>query len=408
MKTDLTIKQLREKIAEKSKIIGQISEQAGPDRDYSKVTVLGDGDTTAKLENLRAITTELADLNADYRELAEAENALKHGQALDEEFNKPADKLTFPGKGDKEPEHKSIGQLFVESKAYKQKGVTALADVETKTLFQTSAGWDPEATRIPRVELYPARAITVVDYIPQLPTDRDTIKYMKETTFTNNAAEAAAGGTYGEAALVYTETSDEVEKIGVWLPVTDEQLEDVASIQGLLDSRLTYMLKARLDSQILNGDGSTPNLLGTLNLASLQEQAKGSDPVPDAIYKGLDLVRTVGFTEPTVVFIHPTDWQGVRLLRTADGIYIFGNPSERGPDEIWGVPVCKSTAVVENTAIVGDFAGFTNLYLRRGIQFKVTDAHDDYFIKGKQAIRCDMRCAMVHYRIPAFCKVTGI
>jgi HK97 family phage major capsid protein len=241
-----------------------------------------------------------------------------------------------------------------------------------------------------------------------LTTTRDTIKYMKETTLTNNAAETLESGAYGEAALALTEQSDEVEKIAVFLPVTDEQLEDVAALAGYINSRLTYMLRARLDGQILVGDGSTPNLLGTLNLASLLSQAKSTDPTPDAFYKAMTQVRVTGFAEPSVCFIHPNDWQSIRLLRTADGIYIFGNPMQAGPSQLWGVPVVQTTRETENTGIVGDYRGFSNLYMRRGVTLKVTDSHASNFTQGVQVIRADMRVAMVHYRDTAFCKVTGI
>jgi hypothetical protein len=38
----------------------------------------------------------------------------------------------------------------------------------------------------------------------------------------------------------------------------------------------------------------------------------------------------------------------------------------------------------------------------------VTNAHSDFFINGKQAMRADMRAAFPVYRAPAFCSVTGI
>jgi len=75
---------------------------------------------------------------------------------------------------------------------------------------------------------------------------------------------------------------------------------------------------------------------------------------------------------------------------------------------LWGVPVLQTTAVTENTGIVGDYRGYSMLFMRRGIEFQVTNAHSDFFIKGKQAIRCDMRCSMVHFRDTAFCSVTSI
>lgn len=402
-----TLKQVTEELAAKSKTLHEIFEEAGPDMDMSKVKSL-EGDSAAKVEAIKTMNQELDDLGKERDRLLELDGASKKAKSIHELLNTQELQVYPQEQKNAKPEIKSIGALFLESKAHEQKFITHKVDVDVKTLFQTSAGWDPEATRISRVQLYPTRALAVVDFIPMGTTTMDTIKYMKETTFTNNAAEVAAGGTYGEGALALTETSDEVEKIGVWLPVTDEQLEDVPGIEAYVNQRLTYMLRARLDGQVLEGDGSTPNLLGTLNLGSIQTQALGTDSKPDAIYKAFTKVRAVGFAEPSVLFINPNNWQDIRLLTTADGIYIFGSPADPGPDRIWGIGVCQTTAVTANTALTGDFVNHAMLFMKRGLEFQVSNAHSDYFVKGKQAIRANLRCSMVHFRDTAFCKVTGI
>jgi HK97 family phage major capsid protein len=106
--------------------------------------------------------------------------------------------------------------------------------------------------------------------------------------------------------------------------------------------------------------------------------------------------------------MHPNDWETIRLLRTADGIYILGNPSERGPERLWGLPVVVTTAETENTGLVGAFRDFSEISVRSGIELKVTDSHSTYFIEGKLAVRADIRVAFVTYRATAFCTVTGI
>lgn len=407
-----TVKQLDDELAAKSKTLYEIFEEAGPEIDLMKVKSM-EGDSQARVEKVQNSNKELDDLKDERDRAFGLEAAKTKAGTIHAALNTGDKTILKEGEtvDDKKPVIKSLGQLFIESKAGVEKRVRKRVEVEginLKTLFQTSAGWDPEALRIDRVSVYPVRPIAVIDHVPLMQTDMDTIKYMKETTFTNNAAEVAAGGSYGEAALAFTETNDEVEKIGVWLPVTDEQLEDVPGIADLLNQRLTYMLRNRLDSQILVGDGSTPNLLGTLNISALLSQALAADSRPDAFYKAMTQVRATGFGQPSVIFIHPNDWQSIRLLTTADGIYIFGSPSDPGPERLWGVPVVQTTAMTENTSLVGDYRTHAAIYMRRGIEFEVTNAHDDFFIKGKQAIRCDLRASMVHFRDTAFCKVTGI
>jgi len=231
---------------------------------------------------------------------------------------------------------------------------------------------------------------------------------MEETTFTNSAAETAEGGTYPESALALTERTVPVEKVSTWLPVTDEQFEDEPRARAYVENRLPHMVRQRLDSQVLVGNGTTPNLLGTESVSGINSQALGGDPIPDAIYKALRAIRETGFAEPTVVFIRPVKWEAVRLLKTADGVYIWGHPAQPGPMTIWGVPVVETTACTATKAVMGDYQTYAELTVRRGLDIQVSNSHGTQFVEGKLAVRCDVRVAMITYRPSAFSVVTGL
>ena len=402
------LKEAEGQLAAKQAELRTIFDEAGPDLDMSKVKSV-DGDSAAIVEHIRALNAELDDLGKKADGLREVAKAADRARRIPEQ-REPGDATDTKGKH--EAEIKSVGELFTGSDAYKLKsgnaGPEAHLDIEFKTLMTTSAGWAPETTRTGRVVDYATRPIQVTDIIPSTTTGQAAVVYMEETTFTNAAAETAEGGTFPESALALTEQSSPVRKISTFLPVTDEQLEDEQQARGYINNRLPFMLRQRLDGQVLVGNGTAPNLRGFLNVVGIQTQAKGADPVPDAIYKGMVLSRVTGRAFPNAVVFHPLDWQDVRLLRTADGIYIWGSPSEAGPARIWGLPVVESDAITQNTALVGDFANFSELSVRRGIDVQVSNSHGTYFVEGKQAVRADMRVALVVYRPAAFCTVTGV
>lgn len=374
--------------------------------------------TVKELEDVRNLNKELDALAVELENAREADESFKKNQREIREAGKGVNHLPLGGepKGRREErEVKSLGQMFVESDAYQKAERKKSIDFSApdfdflgmKTLMETGAGFAPQSIRTGRVVEYAHRRPLVADLIPQTPTDQAAVVYMEETTFTNNAAPRAEGGQAGESALAYTERSKAVREIAHFLPVTEIQLEDVDGVRAIIDNRLLTMLDLAEETQLLTGDDVAPNLGGFLTLVT-QAQAKGADPVPDAIYKAMTLVRTVGFTEPSAYITHPNDWQDVRLLRTTDGIYIWGNPSEAGPERIWGLPVVQTTAQTENTGFLGDFQLYSEIRRRRGANIKVSDSHSDFFIKGKLAIRADKRLALVIYRLTAFCKVTGI
>jgi len=277
-----------------------------------------------------------------------------------------------------------------------------------------AAGWQAQSLRTGRVVLSAQEQPMVVDLMPVTETQFPLVKYMAETTYTNNAAEVAESvqgtlSSYPEAVLALTEQSQPIEKLAVFIPCSDEQLEDVTRVRDYVNNRLTLMLRQKLDLELISGDGTQPHLRGVLNASGIQTQAKGTDPNPDAIFKGMTLIRINAKTNASGIIMHPSDWQLIRLLRTADGLYIWGNPSEAGSDRIWGLPVVVTTNVGSaGTAVVGDFANFSEISYRRGIDIQVSNSHASFFIQRVQAIRADFRCAAIWYRGTAFCKITGI
>jgi HK97 family phage major capsid protein len=403
----LTFPELTEvkgKIANRQKQLADIFAEAQPGGegtiDLTRVKCI-DGTSSEKAAAIKSLNDEMTKLGIKRDNLTvtfEASESVKSFRDLNGEH----------GADSAGTSSKSFGEVLASSSAVKNKGSKAELDFNTKTLFATSAGWAPESTRSGLVVLDAQRPVQVTDLLPSIPTGQAAYKYMEETTFTNAAAERSEGGAYAEVAFALTERTAIIESLGCFLPITDEQLEDESGAAAYINQRIPFAVRQRLDGQILTGDGSTPNIFGVNNVTGIQTQAASSDPVPDAVYKAMTKVKVTGRAMPNAAIFHPNDWQGVRLLRTDDGIYIWGSPSEPGAARIWGLAIAESDAQTENTAVVGDFANYSLLVERRGLEVKISDSHADYFVNGKQAIRAGVRVATVWTRPAAFCTVTGI
>ena len=393
-------------IAEKSKTLHTVFDEAGKELDLDKVKSLS-GDTRAKAAEIRKMNEELSALGEERDELLAVQKAADTSRET-----KGQDGPGEPAARPNGTEFKSFGQRFVESSAYKDDGArksSANVDIELKTLFQRTDGWAPEVLRSGRVVPIATTPIDVLDLFPVVTTQQSANKYMQETVYTNNAAEVAEAGTYAESAYKVIEVTDPIQKIGHTLPITDEQLGDESQALAYVEGRLVFGLRQRLNTQVLVGNGTSPNLRGLLNVVGIQTQAKGADPVPDAVYKAMVKVMTgTGQAVPNAFVTNPLDWQDVRLLRTADGIYIWGSPSEAGPDRIWGLQVALAQGLTENTGVVGDFANFSELVSRRGVDVQTTNSHASEFTAGTQRIRADVRVGVTFYRPAAFATVTGI
>ena len=431
-----TLKNLRDKVTAKRTQLRELFKQTATDPndggeryDFQKAEADWLPDDVAKLEGpakTRRISdiviAETEELDELQDELTVREKAEDAGKALEARDKTPVSRPPHPGSGSgaAEPERKSFGQMVTEHENWKiwaEAGFTPgacpaikldMKPSELKTLFQTSAGWLPESTRTGQVVEAVTRPLQVIDIMPRGNTGQANVVYMQETTRTHAAAEKAEGAAYAESTFVLTEQTSAVRKITDSVPVTDEQLEDTPMAQSYLEGRIMFGLEQRLDGQIVAGDGAAPNLDGIINVADIQTQAKGADPVPDAIYKAGVLVRVTGRAIPTHMLMHPNDAQDIRLLRTADGIYIWGNPADAGPARIWGWPIVENESLTENTGLLGSFMPlWIQLVERRGVVIEIGFVNDD-FTKGKKTIRGSGRWALPVYRPAAFCTVTEI
>src|SRR3546814_19483446 len=82
-----------------------------------------------------------------------------------------------------------------------------------------------------------------------------------------------------------------------------------------------------------------------------------------------------------------SDWSSDVALPISDGIYVFGSPSEAGPDRLWGLPVAQNSADDQGTGYTGSFQqAWISLVKRRGIDVQIGYVNDP-FKKGQRTVR---------------------
>jgi HK97 family phage major capsid protein len=433
---NLTLKEAQEKLQTRQDDMAKVFDAAKTDDgqyDFSKAKAIFPEVTDAigVAEKLKQLNSEADALGQHIETLSAAEKAAQDHAAR----GKARSGFVHPGAGgrpENQGQFKSVGQHVIEAKNFKDwmangKGdagasiniegmlpsdfLAKAAMFETmgrKALMSTSAGFAPESIRLPGFVDAVTRPIQLLDILPMGAVSQAAVPYMEETTRTHAAAEAAEGAAFAESTFVFTQRSVSVVKITDSLPVTDEQLEDVAFIEGYVNGRLGFGVRQRLDQQAMNGNGTGANMRGILQTAGIQTRAKGADPVMDALYKAMVSIRTTGRAMPSHHVLHPTDFQNIRLTRTADGIYIYGSPTESGPERLWGLPVVQNEVLTAGTGLVGSFEpSWITLFERRGIDLQVGYVGTQ-FTSGLRTMRADMRAALVLFRPAAFHTVTGL
>jgi HK97 family phage major capsid protein len=284
-------------------------------------------------------------------------------------------------------------------------GEIELVEVPSIKTLLTLTTLTPDVVRGPLLPMA-LDETTVGDLMAQGTIDGNVHAYYEETTFTNAADTVAEGAEKPESALAFTERTDTVRKIAHWVPATTEFLDDNAGIRSYVDNRLVFGLKRTEEDQLLNGNGTAPNISGILDRAI---QTVGSTNDLDAIYHAITEVRVDGLAEPDAVVIHPLSWQNLRLAKNADDIY-YG-PGPFNPDNverIWGLRVRVTPMIAEGTALVGAFRTSAQIFRKGGVRVIAASEHASFAIENKVAIIAEERLTLAVYRPTAFCSVTGL
>lgn len=370
-----------------------------------------------KVESMQALMADINELGAKH-DMAEKGDQL----AADIEAKSILDRTPVNRKGAAATsESKSLVDALLESKQYQERDrgtgffrdasfdidIKSLIDLEQKTTMTTTAGFAPFISRDGKVIPAISRPPQLIDLIRIEMTDKDAVKFMKQTTRTNAAAAKGENVALAESAIAYTEATVNIRKIGTYIPVTEEQLEDETEIRNLVETDLRLMVRQELDRLVTVGDGIAPNILGAYNATGILTQAKGSDPVFDALMKAMTKVRLDGRAFPNLVLMHGNDYQELALTRTADGVYIYGNPTDAPLQRVWGIQIAASEALTEGNALVMD-TNYLRLKMRKDVTLAATDSHGELFISNVTVLRAHMRAGLQIMRDEALCRVTGI
>ena len=372
-------------------------------------------------ERMSELVDQIKEATKIETEKSKMEQAVEAGKAVEPKAIH-AEKVEAP---------KTLGQSFLESDAYKSFMETGIKNVkselkwdprvETKTTV-TETTWPPGVVRAPRIQesaqLDPYVIPALIDTIT---TDQYQYKYLEETTYTNNAAPTAEGSALGENALAFTERTEEIRKIGAFIPMTEELLADVSAAQGYIDSRLRFMVRQTISDQIIGGSGSGVNLTGILNKTGINSfnysSFGGNLKRIGQIFEAITEIQKDAFMNPDAIVMHPSDWyqvvtevNAVSTNGALNPLFVgAGSFGDAVTPRLWGVPVVSSTETTAGDAIVGVFGGGQAIHIvaRQGMEVAMSDSHDENFVKVIIVMKATVRMGLPIYRATAFAKITN-
>lgn len=411
----------------------------------AKALVDGEGNISAEnLPHFEVIMREAMDLDKQYKDAASKEGL--DVPTLDQRLSEYTAAATGgPGmrfvRTHLDPNSpRSMGEQFVQSEQYKSLKASGVLDSDSgrfdtgrivltprpaigaaaSDVIQTESGGPGVDLVLPQYlpGILPLRQrpLAVRDLFTQgRMTSGDSLSYAAQTGFDNGAAAVMQSTTTTDAAGVKPQSSIAWERrtapaewIATYMVTTRQALADAGVIASLIDNQGRLMLRLEEEDQLLNGNGTPPNLDGILQIANTQTlDLTGVDNL-DGIRTARRLVRTgLSRLEADWVVLNPEDSEEFDLLKDGNNQYRGGNPigNFTFDQTIWRLTRAESEALTPGTAVVGARAGAT-VYERQPITVLTADQHSDFFIRNLIVVLFEERLAFPVFFPSAFVIVT--
>lgn len=241
------------------------------------------------------------------------------------------------------------------------------------------------------------RRLTIRDLLPSLPTDAASVEFVRETSFTNNAAVVSETTQKPESSLVFELQTAKVVTIAHWLHASKQILDDVPQLQMFLDTRLRYGLRYAEEVQILTGSGVNNNLRGIYTAATtFADPITYSSPtLLDTLRLAMAQLEIAGY-EATGVVMNPIDWLKVELLKTDDKAYLRSNPNAGNARTVWGLPAVVTNAMSSGAFLIGDFQQAAMLFDRQAPTLDIATQDADDFQKNLCKLRVEERVTLAN------------
>ena len=355
----------------------------------------------AKGEVESTLKSEITNLTNEYNEKMEA--ATKRMDAIEMESKKTLSGVntkTFRGQIEAAIKDGAIEALV--------KGNTNAARFEIKagdmTMANAYTGVVAGETVIEDFKFDPSRSVHIRTLLPIGNTDAQTIRFPKESAYDDGAAATAQGSAVGQSDFDITATSVNVEKIGTFMRITEEMLNDTPGLSSYLSARVPGKVLSVEDNEIISGDGSSPNLSGlltdgtafTTSSGGLFYQSIESANEFDVIVVALNQLALSNYQADTIL-MNPTDFHKIVLLKSTANEYLRNQIITGIQPTVNGVPITLSTAMPAGKFLVGNLAQATQLWVRDGLGIEFSREDSTNFREGFVTVKAQERVALSNY-----------
>ncbi|SAQ55011.1 phage major capsid protein [Klebsiella oxytoca] len=304
----------------------------------------------------------------------------------------------------------SVGQQVISAEALKTFAASVAASqrisipVKAALLTANVPGNIVAPDRLPGIDTAPKQRLFIRDLIAPGTTASNTIYWVQQTGFTNNAAAVTENTTKPYSNIEFAEKITPVRTIAHLFKASKQILDDFSQLQSQVDAEMRFGLKYVEEQEILFGDGTGAHLEGIIPQASAFAAAFQVEN-----QNGIDDLRLAMLQAQLARFpasghvLHFIDWAKIELTKDALGRYILANPAALTGPTLWGLPVVATEATAfQGKFLTGAFSAGAQIFDREETNVVISTENADDFEKNMITIRCEERLALAVKRPEAF------
>ena len=290
----------------------------------------------------------------------------------------------------------SAGAEFVKSEQFKQllAGQTQRARFEVKNTV-TSNNTTVFPQQNPAIIRGNFTPLTIRELFRSIPVTSNMVNSLRELSWTNDAAEVSQGAAKPESDLTFEQYNVPITTVAHWIKISNQLLADAPAVVAYIDTRARDGLAQRIDAQLLNGNGTSPNLSGLTDTGNFTAYTPTSDDLlVDAINRAKYALWATG-NMPDTVIVNPATWGAMERTRegTGTGQYLYGTPGSMAGDNPFGLRVVLSNNMAADKFLVGAIDASAVLYTRQGATVEMGYVNAD-FTNNLVTIRVEERLGL--------------
>ena len=228
-----------------------------------------------------------------------------------------------------------------------------------------------------------------------------TLVYLVEGAMEGAPAVTAEGAEKPQIHFANpTKKTVSLSKIACHIKESDEYINDYPFLASAINGRLLYQLGLVEQNTLVTSLTGTSGIQTDSTTWTGSSTAAGiAELILDA---AMDVQQSSGFAADAIV-LNPAVWYSLRVAKDGTNNYYGGGFfGAQDIPNLWGIPVCVTTAVTASQIIVGAFKTCASVVQNGGVSVEAVNTNEDDFVKNQMTIRAEERLALAVRRPAGF------